>query len=589
MAFEKEIVINVKDKGLDQVTDNIKNLNSEIKNTDKDIKKSEDGMKSFTSVIDGATGGSISKFQGLGKTIGSVRGGFVSLKSAIIATGLGLLVVVIGSLIEYFKNFEAGVKIVTTITNLFADTISAIVSNAHKLLSLDFKGFFGGVKDAMVESVNATNDLFEAQTKLYELNKKFIVENANLNAEIESQGRIVRDTTKTFAERLEAQKKLDLLSEKLIKNEKDLNDAELIRLKTELRLENNYEKRRDLEIQIEQTMANLIGVESKLAAQRDKASKAQRQIVEEQENQEKERLAKANERAKKIQEDKRRILEKEKAEKQKEIEDSNKKEEDRKAALLRIEQSYILKLQDLDDVTNLQKIARQEQRALAELKLLEATEDEKVKMMDYYASLRKSENDKLDAEAKIKTDKENEEKAAAEKAYEETLQNMRVGIRENTTGLLLAIAKKGGAVSKAIQIAEIIREQVASGSKSLSAMTVANAKAIAASPLTGGQPFVTINTAQVLTGMALSAVGAGKAIKDILSESKNPTQFSAGGGSGGGSAPSAPSFNLVQGTGSNQIAQGLQRGQQPIKAYVVSSDVSTGQEMDRKIIVGASL
>jgi len=177
-----------------------------------------------------------------------------------------------------------------------------------------------------------------------------------------------------------------------------------------------------------------------------------------------------------------------------------------------------------------------------------------------------------------------------EKIAEETLKNMKVSIRENTMNLIGALAKKGSAVSKAIQIAEIVREQVSSGSKSLSAMTVANAKAISASPLTGGQPFVSINTAQVLTGMALSAVGAGKAIKDIMSESKTPTSFSAGaGGAGGGSAPSAPSFNLVQGTGSNQIAEGLGQQQRPIQAYVVSNNVTTAQSLDRNIIAGASL
>lgn len=177
-----------------------------------------------------------------------------------------------------------------------------------------------------------------------------------------------------------------------------------------------------------------------------------------------------------------------------------------------------------------------------------------------------------------------------EKIAEETLKNMKVSIRENTMNLIGALAKKGSAVSKAIQIAEIVREQVSSGSKSLSAMTVANAKAISASPLTGGQPFVSINTAQVLTGMALSAVGAGKAIKDIMSESKTATSFSAGaGGAGGGSAPSAPSFNLVQGTGSNQIAEGLGQQQRPIQAYVVSNNVTTAQSLDRNIIAGASL
>lgn len=198
-------------------------------------------------------------------------------------------------------------------------------------------------------------------------------------------------------------------------------------------------------------------------------------------------------------------------------------------------------------------------------------------------------NRAIQDQMKLYNDEIRAEDLAAQDAYEQTLKNMKVSIRQNTIGLIASIAKKGSTVSKAIQIAEIIREQISSGSKSLSAMTVANAKAIAASPLTGGQPFVTINTAQVLTGMALSAVGAGKAIKDIMAESKNPTTFQASGAGGGGSAPAAPSFNLVQGTGSNQIAQGLGQQQRPIQAYVVSNNVTTAQALDRNIIAGASL
>ena len=53
--------------------------------------------------------------------------------------------------------------------------------------------------------------------------------------------------------------------------------------------------------------------------------------------------------------------------------------------------------------------------------------------------------------------------------------------------------------------------------------------------------------------------------------------------------PPAPSFNLVQGTGTNQIAEGLQSSDAPIQAYVVSSNVSTAQSLDRNIIEEASI
>lgn len=50
----------------------------------------------------------------------------------------------------------------------------------------------------------------------------------------------------------------------------------------------------------------------------------------------------------------------------------------------------------------------------------------------------------------------------------------------------------------------------------------------------------------------------------------------------------SPSFNVVGTSGANQIAQSL-RQQGPVRAYVVGSDVSSQQEMDRKRIKNATL
>jgi hypothetical protein len=67
------------------------------------------------------------------------------------------------------------------------------------------------------------------------------------------------------------------------------------------------------------------------------------------------------------------------------------------------------------------------------------------------------------------------------------------------------------------------------------------------------------------------------------------------GGSGGGSAPSAsapqaPSFNVIgtSGANANQISK-LTQSQEPIKAYVVASDVTTQQALNRNIVTSASL
>ena len=72
-----------------------------------------------------------------------------------------------------------------------------------------------------------------------------------------------------------------------------------------------------------------------------------------------------------------------------------------------------------------------------------------------------------------------------------------------------------------------------------------------------------------------------------------------GGGSGGGSipsaaagvggaAPQAPAFNLTGSSGINQLSDSVQ-GAQPIRAFVVGSDVTNQQAMDRETFGQAGL
>ena len=56
----------------------------------------------------------------------------------------------------------------------------------------------------------------------------------------------------------------------------------------------------------------------------------------------------------------------------------------------------------------------------------------------------------------------------------------------------------------------------------------------------------------------------------------------------GSSTP--PAFNVVGASGANQLATAIAGQQeQPVKAFVVSGDVSTAQELDRNIVQGAAI
>lgn len=98
-----------------------------------------------------------------------------------------------------------------------------------------------------------------------------------------------------------------------------------------------------------------------------------------------------------------------------------------------------------------------------------------------------------------------------------------------------------------------------------------------------------------IANVALIAATGLKAVKDIVA-----VKVPGGAGGGGGAAPSmsgagagggsAPQFNVVGNSGVNQLAGIMATNEQtPVKAYVVPSDVTTGQSLDRNIIRNASL
>ena len=99
-----------------------------------------------------------------------------------------------------------------------------------------------------------------------------------------------------------------------------------------------------------------------------------------------------------------------------------------------------------------------------------------------------------------------------------------------------------------------------------------------------------------IVGPALGAVAAAAA---LVAGFKNVQAIQKEGPSVGGapSAPSAtprgsqsPAFNIVGASPENQLAQAIgQNTQKPVKAFVVSSEVSNQQALDRKIETGSSI
>lgn len=165
---------------------------------------------------------------------------------------------------------------------------------------------------------------------------------------------------------------------------------------------------------------------------------------------------------------------------------------------------------------------------------------------------------------------------------------IQTAVLDNVAGGL-GLLKQLGEKNKGIQKAAIIAENAVGIARIILNTQAANAKSVAASPLTGGQPWVTINTISGVLGVANSLLATKKALSALGGGSAGsaPSTGSGGGGASGGAAAS-PSFNVVGNSGVNQIAQTL-GAQQPVQAYVVANNVTTQQALDRNIVRNASI
>jgi hypothetical protein len=261
-----------------------------------------------------------------------------------------------------------------------------------------------------------------------------------------------------------------------------------------------------------------------------------------------------------------------------------KTEEEKTALLLLLENSYLSKLQVIKD----------DKAKADKLKLDELTLSEQEKLAQKYAqeqllyegneAVLLALKDKYTKDSQAITDAANAKQLASEQALadaKKAVQNAQLDNIIAGIGVLKGVFQE----NKKIQKGLLIAENAAGIAKILINTAASNAKAIAASPLTAGMPWVGINSVSAGIGIASSVAATAKGLAAL-----------GGGGStgGGGNMPTAPSggggvtapnFNIVGNSGINQLAE---LGGQPIQAYVVSGEVTSAQALDRNRIQNAS-
>lgn len=199
------------------------------------------------------------------------------------------------------------------------------------------------------------------------------------------------------------------------------------------------------------------------------------------------------------------------------------------------------------------------------------------------ASITQNEKDQADADAVI--------------AFEQAKRDAKVRFATDTftslaniTDVFLGKSKAGIAIQKGIAIAQIGIDTASAFSKAVPMAIQAGKDAASvagpASPIVG--PIAT--AISYASSAAMIASNVMKA-KSVLSGGS----ASAGGGgsappSGGITAPQTANFNVVGASGTNQIAQTIAgQQQQPIQAFVVAGAVTTAQSLNRNIIESASI
>ena len=164
------------------------------------------------------------------------------------------------------------------------------------------------------------------------------------------------------------------------------------------------------------------------------------------------------------------------------------------------------------------------------------------------------------------------ENANKQEKIEKDLAQSKTEIMTNALGNLASIVGKSSKFGKAIAIVQAVRDTFAGANKALAS----------AAP-----PF------NFIAAAAVTAAGIAN-VKSILS-TKDPQPPAGLGASGGGSVPTPaiptpPSFNVVGQGETSQLADAIGgQTQTPVKAYVVSNDVTTAQGLERNIVEGATI
>jgi len=550
----KKITIDLEAK-TDKAIAGIDKLGKEVKDVNKQVvkgnKETQESYNELSQGVDKYTGGAVSGFKNIVGSVGKAIKSFGVLKFAIAATGIGLLVTTIASLKAAFTASEEGqnkfAKIMTQIGAITGNVIDLLANfgeglfAAGKAMTRLVKGDFKGASEAFAEVGENINQVVEGVKNFGEETKKEI----KLAGDVaDARAKADKAERKLITDRAEANRQIAVLREKAVDKE-NVSVEERIKALKEAGTIND-------EIAAQEIKAAQLRFEAKKLE--NSLSKSTKEDLDEQ----------ARLQARLIELETNRV-------------NTQKRLTTEITTAIREEEAERKRIESERTAEEKTKAKEQEEKEKIEKeKKAKEEEDRKAKELADF------EEKKAQVQREIELDKE---KIQSKQMVLDAISQF--ASAETGIGKALLIAKQALALKETIMDLKRITFK---GAEAVGQAGVSAAQNVAESSKIGfPQNIITIAAA---IGQGIGII---KSVKGAVSKTKAKAT---GGGSTGVSTPSAstpsvsqpPQFNIVGAGGTNQLAEAIgSQEKQPVKAYVVSNDVTTAQSMDRNIVEGASI
>lgn len=621
MAQDYEI--NVKVKGLGEAANQLADFTDELN------KAREEGQ-SVSGALDYATGGAVTGFKKAAQGTKTFVKGLKLTRAAIIATGIGALVVGVTALVGAFTKTRRGARQLKTIMAGLGAVVEQLTARFQAvggfIVDLFSKGPQAAVKqyretidelpDSLGEAINKAVELERATQALTDSQRALTVQRAKDRAEIKELNMVAEDTTRTLEEReAAAQKAIDI--EKGLMAERERIAAEELRIAQEkAAMSDSSDEDLDRLAELE---ANLIDIRTESVELQTTLNNKLNTIRNE-------AARKAEEEAKRISDaaDAKKKAEREAADAiiqaQQEVVDALDQRE--RASLSQMEQE-VLAIEDFYNAQldkagdNAQLVAELEARRDAELEALFAkhadvslqqreqlnsdlearrmTEREKemadldatfMALMDAAGTnheLRLSVLDQYANEVDALNDKYRQEDLAKERAAALAKKEIQVQTATQTLSILANLNEafsRGGTAenkkaferNKAISVAETLVSTYMAAQKAFTSQLTA----------TPDSPIRAALAAAAATASGLARVAAIKRTQFNTTGGTDPGDGGGGGVPGGGTQ----SIGVDVGT---LVPRAGQPTPEPVRAYVVSNEISNKQALDRELQIQTTL